>query len=415
MIAQIITIGTEILDGSRVNANAAYLGRKLTLLGVDVVRVVSVSDDSRAIGDELSFAIAGADLVIATGGLGPASDDRTKHVVARVFGRKLRLDEDVLGELRSAHERQGREMPESVVSRAMIPEGARPIHNRRGTAPGLLLEGDDVLLFALPGAHREMRDMAETFVLPFLEGRGVRRRAEERLVRTTGLSEDEVRERIAPLAKKLARTDVAYVSSEGGVDLKIVGRGEGPSDAGRAADRAVVKLTDKLGPYVYASGEQSLEKVVGYLLSMASESVAVAESCTGGRIGWRLTRIVGSSEYFVGGVIAYSNDLKRRLLGVKAKTLSKRGAVSAEVAAEMAEGVRRKCDAGYGVAVTGIAGPGGGEQGKPVGLVFVSVSKEGACVTREFHFVGSRGAVREQASQAALELLRRVLLGIDRK
>lgn len=413
MKAEIITIGGELLDGSQIDLNAAYLGSRLTSLGAQVVRVSSVPDAVDDIEEVTSRAVGRADLVIATGGLGVTADDRTKQAMARLFGRKLVLNEDVLDRVRAKFDARNLPMPEINISAAMLPEGARPIENQRGTAPGLLFEKGEALLFVLPGVPVELRSMFENFVSPFLEGRGLRPLAQERLIRTTGLPESEIAERVEPLARRLARTDVVYVPSVMGVDLKVIGRGHTPVEAAKTAEKSQEKISAKLGPYVYARGDESLEKVVGYLLSMEDSTLSVAESCTGGRLGWRMTRVPGSSGYFKGGVIAYSDDLKKRLLGVKAAALRKHGAVSGETASELARGVREKCGTDYGLAITGVAGPSGGTEEKPVGTVFIAVAGESGERVRELQLAGSRGTIRRAACQAALELLRRFLLNVE--
>ncbi len=413
MKAEIITIGGELLDGSQVDLNAVYLGSRLTSLGALVVRITSVPDAVDDIEEATSRALDRADLVITTGGLGVTADDRTKHAVARLLGRKLVLDEGVLEKVRARFEARNVPMPEINIATAMLPEGARSIENQRGTAPGLLFEKGEALLFVLPGVPVELRAMFESFVSPFLEGKGLRRLAQERLIRTTGLAESEIAERIEPLARRLARTDVVYLPSATGVDLKVIGRGQTSDEAAKTAEKSQEKIAAKLGPYVYARGDESLEKVVGYLLSMEGSTLSVAESCTGGRVGWRLTRVPGSSDYFKGGVIAYSDDLKKRLLGVKASVLKKHGAVSEETALMMARGVREKCATDYGLAITGVAGPGGGTEKKPVGMVFAAVAGGAGERVRELRLAGGRGSIRRAACQAALELLRRFLLNIE--
>ena len=413
MKAEIITIGGELLDGSQVDLNASYLGSRLTSLGAQVVRISTVPDAVDDIEEATSRALERADLVITTGGLGVTADDRTKHAVARLFGRKLVLDEDVLDGVRARFEARNVPMPEINIAMAMLPEGARSIENQRGTAPGLLFERGEALLFVLPGVPIELRSMFENFVSPFLEGKGLKRLAQERLVRTTGLAESEIAERIDQLARRLARTDVVYLPSATGVDLKVIGRGQTAVEAAKTAEKSQEKIAAKLGSYVYARGDESLEKVVGYLLSMGGSTLSVAESCTGGRVGWRLTRVPGSSDYFKGGVIAYSDDLKKRLLGVKASVLKKHGAVSSETALMMARGVREKCATDYGLAITGVAGPGGGTKTKPVGMVFAAVAGGAGERVRELRLAGGRGSIRRAACQGALELLRRFLLNIE--
>lgn len=411
MKVELIIIGNELLDGSRCDEHTAHLSSRLTALGAEVVRATIVPDDPRLIEDALCRGLASADVVITTGGLGVTSDDRTKQVAARVMGSRLVLDERTLARVRQRFEDRGIAMPENNVSQAMLPEGARAIDNNHGTAPGILMEKDGALLFVLPGVPVEMHGMLAEYVLPFLEGRGLRKLTRERLVRTTGIPESRIAEIVAPVAKRLARTEIAYLPSRAGVDLKIVVRAGANEDAGRAADDAEERISELLGPFVYARGPETIEEVIGYLLTMARKTLAVAESCTAGRLGWRITRVPGSSEYFRGGVIAYSDELKTALLGIDRASLEAHGAVSERTAKDMAAGVRRTTGADIGVAVTGIAGPGGGGPEKPVGLVYVAVAGSVDRV-RRFRFAGGRDAVREQAAQAALELLRRTLLGI---
>ncbi len=412
MTVETVTIGNELLDGTRTDSNSVYLGSRLTQLGAAVLRVTTVPDAVDAIEDAVGRALDRVDVVITTGGLGVTADDRTKQAVARLMGRKLVLDDRVLERLRAHYEARNTPMPEAGVAQAMIPEGARAIDNQRGTAPGLLFEREGKLLFVLPGVPAELRAMFENFVAPFLEGRGLKRLAAERVLRTTGLPEPEVAKRVAAVARRLARTEVAYLPSATGVDLRIIGRGQTAEEAARTAEASQEKLAATLGPFVYARGDESLERVVGYLLSMGGRTVSVAESCTGGRLGWRLTRVPGSSDYFLGGVIAYSDGLKKRLLGVRAALLRKHGAVSREVAEEMAIRVREKCGSDYGLSVTGIAGPGGGSKEKPVGLVYVAVADEREVRVRELRLSGGRAAVRSASAQGALDLLRRVLLNL---
>lgn len=413
MRIEVVIIGAELLDGTLVDTNTSELASRLKRLGADVCRATTVRDEPEAIRDALEDALERTGTVIATGGLGATSDDRTKRVAASIFGANLVLDEDVLIAVRARFESIGRRMPEINVSQAMIPEGARPIPNALGTAPGLVFSDERGLLFLLPGVPAEMRGMLDGYVVPFLEGRGLRREVEERLLRTTGMPESVLAEIVDPVVKRLARTEVAYLPRLEGVDVRLFCTGAGARDAARTADRAAERIAELLGPHVYAREMQSLEEVVGYFLTMERMTLAVAESCTGGMIGARITSVPGSSDYMKGGIIAYSNDLKRRLLGVKAATLKNHGAVSRETAIEMAAGARARCRAGVGLAVTGTAGPSGGTEEKPVGLVWTAVSDRGGERAVRRVFGGPREAVRRQAAQGALDLVRRSLTGIE--
>jgi len=412
MKTEIVTIGDELLSGSRTDTNASYLASRLTALGAEVTRMTSVADGQAPIEEALREALAYADLVVVTGGLGPTADDRTKQALARIFACDLVLNEDALETVRESFARRGAGLPETNAAQCMLPECARPIENKVGSAPGLMIEREERLLFALPGVPAEMRGIFENYIAPFLEGRGLVRLREERLVRTLHLAESEIADRVHAIARRLARVEVAYLPHADGVDLRIVGRGESRAQAARAADRAQERIADLLGDVVYARGHESIERVVGYLLSMHGKTLAVAESCTGGRVAWQLTRTPGSSEYFAGGVVAYSNDLKKRLLKVKAGTLREHGAVSPEVAVAMAEGVRDRAKTDYGLSITGIAGPGGETPDKPVGLVYIALARKGKPVVWRLLLGRGRDRVRRRAAVAALDLVRRDVLSL---
>lgn len=411
MVAEVLIIGTELVDGTRSDTNAARIAAALRGLGIAVSRVTVVPDDPADVEAALREAADRAGLVITTGGLGPTSDDRTKQVAARVFGTKLVLDESVLAAVRRRFEERGLTMPELNVSQAMVPEGARVIPNRVGTAPGFAIERGETTVFLLPGVPAEMKAMLREYVAPFLEGRGHRRLEAERILRTTGVPESEIAERVEEVARRIARTEIAFLPSLLGVEVRVVGRGETPAEAHRTADRAADKLADLIGDAVYARDRQDIEEVVGYLLTMQRKTLAVAESCTGGGLGRRITAVPGSSDYFAGGVIAYSNDLKKRVLGVRAGTLRTHGAVSEGTAIEMADGVVKRCRSDIGLSITGVAGPGGGTDEKPVGLVWIGLAGAGDTRAVRFLFPGARDVVRARSEQAALDLLRRTLTG----
>ncbi|MBD3367416.1 MAG: competence/damage-inducible protein A [Candidatus Eisenbacteria bacterium] len=409
--AELLIIGNELVDGTRSDTNGARIAKTLRGLGIPVSRTTLVPDEPDDVEAALREAIERADLVLTTGGLGPTSDDRTKQIAARVFGSKLVLDESVLSDVRSRFEERGLTMPEINVSQAMVPEGARIIPNRVGTAPGFALESKGTTVFLMPGVPAEMNAMLREYVAPFLEGRGHRRLEAERVLRTTGLPESEIASRVEKVARRLARTEISFLPSILGVEVRIVGRGDSPGAARQTADRAADRLAELIGDAVYAREAQSLEEVVGYLLTMQRRSLAVAESCTGGGVGRRITSVPGSSDYFAGGVIAYSNDIKKRVLGVRAGTLRTHGAVSEETAVEMADGVLKRCRSDIGLSITGIAGPGGGTDDKPVGLVWLGIAGLGDTTAGSALFAGDRDAVRRQAEQAALDAVRLRLAG----
>ncbi len=412
MTAEILIIGKELVDGTRSDTNSARIAAVFRTLGIPVSRVSVVPDEPRDMEDALRDSAERSDIVITTGGLGPTSDDRTKQVVSRVFGAKLVLNETVLAAVRRRFEERGLTMPELNVSQAMVPEGARVISNRLGTAPGFVIERSGTTVFLLPGVPAEMVAMLTEYVAPFLEGRGHRRLEAERTLRTTGLPESEVASRIEAVARRLARTEICFMPSELGIDVRVIGRGDSPGEANRTAEKAADRLAELIGDAVYARGEQDLSEVVGFLLTMQQKTLSVAESCTGGGIGRRITSVPGSSDYFGGGVIAYSDDVKKRVLSVKAGTLREHGAVSEATAVEMADGVKKRCRTDIGLSVTGIAGPGGGSDEKPVGLVWIGVAGFGKTTANEHRFSGERDDVRRRAEQAALDLVRRRLAGL---
>jgi nicotinamide-nucleotide amidase len=410
--AEIVIIGSELVDGTRSDTNGSGVAATLRALGIPVSRITLVPDEPTDVESALRGAVDRADLVVTTGGLGPTSDDRTKQVAARVFGTKLVLNEEVLASVRRRFEERGLLMPELNVSQAMVPEGARIIANRLGTAPGFALEKDGTAVFLLPGVPAEMLAMLAEYVAPFLEGRGHRRLEAERVLRTTGLPESEVASRVEAVARRLARTEIGFLPSALGVEVRVVGRGDSPAEAARTADRAADRLAELIGDAVYARDAQELEEVVGFLLTMNQKTLAVAESCTGGGLGRRITSVPGSSDYFVGGVLAYSNDIKKRLLGVRTGTLREHGAVSRETAVAMAEGVKQRCRSDIGVGVTGVAGPAGGTAEKPVGLVWIAVAGLGLTTAFDHRFTGDRDDIRRRAEQSALDLVRRRLAGL---
>jgi len=409
---EILIVGSELVDGTRFDTNSAWISGALRGLGIAVARVTVVADEPEDVEHALREAVERADLVITTGGLGPTSDDRTKQIAARVFGTKLVLNETVLASVRGRFEERGLTMPELNVSQAMVPEGARIVRNRLGTAPGFGLERDGATVFLLPGVQSEMKAMVTEYIVPFLEGRGHRRLESERTLRTTGLPESEVATRVEQVARRLARTEIAFLPSATGVDVRIIGRGDSPGEADRTAEKAAEKLAELIGDAVYARELQDIEEVVGFLLTMHQKTLAVGESCTGGGLGRRITSVPGSSDYFAGGVIAYSNDLKKRVLGVKSATLKNHGAVSEEVAVEMADGVLKRRRSDVGLSVTGVAGPGGGSDEKPVGLVWIGLAGLGKTTAVAYHFSGGRDTVRRQTEQAALDRVRRRLAGL---
>lgn len=408
---ELVTIGEELLLGETVDTNGAWLGRSLAAAGWRVRRRTSVGDDGAAIRAAVAEALERTRTVLCTGGLGPTADDVTKRAVAALFGRELRLDDALLREVQSHFTRRGLAPPESNRTQAEVPEGARILQNRRGTAPGLVLEdeaGRAVVL--LPGVPHELRGLIRDQVLDYLRGR-LERPAEpilHRVVRTFGLPESEVAERVNPVLASLAPLSVAFLPGPDGVDLRLTSWGDrSEADARLALAEGAERLAERLGAAnVYATENQSLADILGEALRQRGLTLATAESCTAGWLGKRLTDRAGASDYFVGGIIAYANAVKSKVLGVSAGTLDTEGAVSETTALEMARGARTACGADVAVSITGIAGPGGGTEAKPVGTVWVAVADARGAVARRHLLHGNRDGVRERATQAALILLR---------
>lgn len=411
---EIITIGDELLLGQTIDTNAAFLGDQLAAAGLRVTRRTTVGDDADAITDAVTDALRRTGTVICTGGLGPTRDDFTKPVVAQLYGRALMLHEELLEKSRARWRHRGLVMPESNRSQAEVPAGARILPNRLGTAPGLVLE-DPVLglTILLPGVPHELRDLTVREVVPFLLGR-TEQRAHPicyRVVRVTGVPESALAERIDDIVDAILPLSVAFLPNFAGVDLRITNWGL--FDAAECDARfteAEARLRARLGAHVYAVGSEAIEAVVGRILLERKLQLAVAESCTGGLLGQRITSVSGASEYFVGGFITYADGLKMELLGVATETLAESGAVSEATVREMAAGAIARTGAQAAISITGVAGPSGGTPDKPVGLVWTAVSLNDVVRSRSFVFPGDRAEVRERAAQMGLALLYEMLV-----
>jgi len=408
---EIVTIGNEILSGRTVDTNFAWLARALEEASVQVAWHSTAGDSGERIAEALIRALERADAVVMTGGLGPTPDDMTRKAVANVLGRSLRLDEDVLAAIRERARKLGRLLPSSVESQALIPVGAQTWHNRLGTAPGLLLMHDGTPVILLPGVPYEMEALAKEFAVPYLRAR-TGRRVESFTLRTAGVSESMLQEKIALLPQSWPGALLAYLPSYFGVDLRVTVTGDDPERVELVTAKAYDQLRAVASPVMYAEGATPIEQVVGETLMELGARVATAESCTGGLVAKRLTDTPGSSRYFERGFVTYSNVSKVQLLGVKAADLEAHGAVSAPIAEQMAAGAAKRAGVEAAVGVTGVAGPEGGSDEKPLGTVFIAVYGARGTAVREYHFVGTRNTVRERAAQIALDLLRRHLRGL---
>lgn len=416
MDLELVTIGTELLLGFTIDTNAAHLGRALASVGARVVRRTTVGDEGTTIGDAVRQALGRTGFVIATGGLGPTRDDVTKKVVADLFGAPLEVDRAYLEVLRARFARLGRAMPAINRSQAEVPRGAVVLPNRWGTAPGLWLEGPPGTVVMLPGVPREMQGLLEHEVLPRVQSRisGAGRPAvvtASRTLRTTGIAESALAERIGDLEDGMAPATLAYLPGVDGVDLRLTVWNLPADLANRTlADRADL-LRPALGTHLYGEGDADLAAVVLSLLRDQRLTLAVAESCTGGLLGARLTAVPGSSDVVVGGVVAYANAVKTAHLGVSVEVLQREGAVSEPTVRAMARNVAQRFGTRAGIAVTGIAGPGGGTPEKPVGTVWIAAVLEDRQEAVQRRFPGDREDVRRRSAQAALDLMRRLLQG----
>jgi len=419
MIVELINTGSELMLGRVLNTHQQWLCRQLADRGYVVSRQVAVPDTGSDIEQAVREALGRADLVIATGGLGPTSDDLTRDLVAQLLGKALREDAAVLAHIRGFFEGRKRYMPERIKVQALVPEGATVLHNPHGTAPGLAMEvrpnpfraGNQASwLIMLPGPPRELRPMFTDTVAPLLQR--VLPLASGfvcRTLRTTGIGESMVEEKIGDPMKRWveAGLDLGYCARPGQVDVRLAARG---SDAERQVREAEAAVRELLGPQIYGVEDQELETVIVQLLTERRATLALAESCTGGCIGNRITNVPGASAVLLAGLVTYSNGAKQKFLGVQAETLEQHGAVSKAVAREMVQGARERTQADYALSVTGIAGPSGGSPGKPIGTVFIGLAgPSGTVVQRQFNPY-DRDTFKQVTTQQALDLLRRVML-----
>lgn len=412
MRAEIVSVGTELLLGQIVDTNAAYLARVLSELGISMYRRTTVGDNRERLLAALREALTSADVVFTIGGLGPTMDDITRDMLAEAMGDTLVQDEEIAQQLRRFFAQRGMPILESNLRQALVPHSGRAIPNPHGTAPGLLFEGKDgKIAIALPGPPNEFIPMVNEQVVPYLRartgGKGVIR---SRILRVIGIGESFVEDKLKDLMQSSYPTLAPY-AKVGEVHLRITAFAETAEAAEQVIAERAAQIRERLGHVVYGEGEDTLELAVVRLLQQRGETVATGESCTGGLLAARITDVPGSSKVFLGGVVAYSNAAKTAFLGVPAELIERVGAVSEEVAQALAEGARDRFGATYGIGITGIAGPEGGTPEKPVGLVYIALSQENYKATVErCEFIGSRGIIRQRATQTALNSLRLRLL-----
>jgi nicotinamide-nucleotide amidase len=407
--AIIISIGNELLSGKTVDTNAAYIAAQLRTVGIPVLGVYSVGDEEPAIRQKLALACQEADILIITGGLGPTDDDLTRQAIAGFLGVDLVLQDDLLATLRQFFECRSIEMVQRNAIQAYIPRGASAIENQRGTAPGIRAEFGGKVLFATPGVPSEMRHMLDTFILPELRRLAAGQAIVVRRLRCFGAGESKIAEMIGDAMVRGRNPLVNCTVHEGVITLEVVATASETREAEAMAVREEQSLGAVLGNLVFGTGLQTLGEVVGERLVEMGRTLAVAESCTGGLLGSLITDVPGSSRYFTYGWVTYSNAAKHSELMVPLEMIEEYGAVSEQVARAMAQGARRRSGADYAIGITGIAGPGGGSELKPVGLVYIVVDSRDGAETSRYVFPWDRGTVRLRAAQTALNLLRQKL------
>ena len=411
MKAALVSIGDELLTGFITNTNAAFLAQGLTQAGLSVTTILTVADQGDSIVQGLAQAAQGVDWVIVTGGLGPTSDDITKRVVANYFGRTLVRDPQVMAAVEARFKAFGSAVTPSNLSQAEVIQGAEVLPNRHGTAPGLVVDHQGVRFVFLPGVPHEMKPLFQDEVLPrILHAMEGQARVAYRVLRTVGEGESRLYEKLTDFDVQCPHCTLAYLPQRSGVQLRMGASGASDAEAQSRLDQAEAFLRGRLGACVIGTEDETLEVLVGALLKKRGQTLAVAESCTGGLVSDLVTNVPGSSDYHLGGVVAYANAVKMGLLSVPETTLLTHGAVSAETAEAMARGVRLALKADWGVATTGIAGPDGGTEEKPVGLVYVACANADSCRVVRHRLSIDRLSNKHRFAQAALNLLRLRLL-----
>lgn len=410
LTAEIIAIGSELLTPDRTDTNSLWLTEKLNGIGIEVKQKTIVGDDEARLEEAIKDALRRSTIIILTGGLGPTEDDVTRKVAAKATGRRLSLDDKVLEVIRQRFERMKYKMPERNSRQAMVIEGAEVLDNPNGSAPGMFLEHQKRYIALLPGPPREMKPMFENFVLPKIMSKAGDVRVVRRILRVVGMGESALDELIAPVYTQYQNPQTTILFNRSEVEIHLTAQGKNEHEAELLIDEVEGKIEEKLGDVIFAFRGETMEEVVGLKLTIGGYTLAVAESCTGGLIAERLTEVSGSSAYLIEGVVAYSNEAKIRTLKVPRRLINKYGAVSAEVAEAMAIGVKKHAKTDFGISVTGIAGPTGGTEEKPVGLVYIALADDIHVTHRKLMLPGDRHLIRWRASQAALELLRRRLI-----
>ncbi len=414
MIAEIVAVGSEMLTPFRQDTNSLYLTGQLNELGVNVAFKTVVGDQRLPLTSVVRTAIERSDLVIFMGGLGPTEDDLTRECVAEALGLELRREHDLIAAMYKRFAERRMSMPENNARQADVIDGAEVLHNSLGTAPGQWLQrvqnGRQQIIVLLPGPPHELQAMWKKNVMPRLRQAAPPSAIATRVIKTAMLAESAADARTAPIYKKYPNIETTLLAGQGQVEFHLHATAPTKAEAEELVEKLSEELQDELGDAVFSTAGESLEEIVGYYLQMRGAKLAVAESCTGGMVAERLTSVAGSSRYFLGGAVVYSNDLKTLFADVPPLMIEAHGAVSKEVALALAENIRDICNADIGLGITGIAGPGGGTEEKPVGLVFVAVTDGQKHEVVQRRFPGDRERIRRWASQQALDLVRRIMM-----
>ncbi|EKQ50449.1 MULTISPECIES: competence/damage-inducible protein A [unclassified Clostridium] len=412
MKAEIIAIGTEILLGDIVNSNAQYLAQELAALGIDMYYQQVVGDNEKRIMHSFDEAYSRSDIIITTGGLGPTDDDLTKEIAAKYFNKELLPDEYSIEKIKSYFKFRDRKMTQNNLKQGLIPEGAIIINNNNGTAPGVIIEESNKILIILPGPPKEMKPMFEETVKPYLQ-----KKADSilvsKMIKILGIGESAVAEELKDLMDAQTNPTIAPYAKEVGVMLRVTAKAENKNEAIKLIEPIEREIKNRLGDNVYATENVEIEEVVAKLLIEKNLTISTAESCTGGMIASSLINYPGISEVFLEGAVTYSNEAKHNRLGVSNETLNKYGAVSEETAKEMAIGIAKTAKTDVSIVTTGIAGPEGGTEEKPVGLVYIGVYVQGEVTVQRCIFKGNRNKVRLQATITGMDMLRRILIKKD--
>ena len=411
MNAEIIAVGTEILLGDIVNTNSQFLAKRLADFGISVFHQSVVGDNPKRLKTELSEAFKRCDLIITTGGLGPTSDDLTKETGAEFFNKNLILHEATLKNLKRIFSKQNRSVSESNKKQAYFPKGCTILPNHHGTAPGCIINENNKMLIILPGPPREVYPMFENYVAPYIE-EFTDNKIISKVLRVVGVGEGNMAEQVQDIIDNYTNPTVAPYAKQGEATLRITARGKTEDECIKLIKPVEEKIRERLGINIYGVDDTSLEEVIAKMLMAKNLNISVAESCTGGLVSSTLINFPGISKIFLQGAITYSNEAKINRLGVNAGTLEMFGAVSSETAAEMALGIAKTSGTNIGLSTTGIAGPEGGSEDKPVGLVYIGLYINGAVKYKKVQFSGDRAMVRARAAVAALDFLRRELISL---